>query len=225
MAGNPSLLNWLLMLIAAACGSMAGAVLIYFLLRLTLFRNLESSVRHMNNQINALRDDVAVMRRSLQKQAADAPGQTKTVLPREPAGAAIQAARTGPDDPKHWRDLLPLYAADPGAFQDRAGAKPVSVRKLGSGTAAATGVYEHPNGRFWLFTTEEGAWVIPKPGLRIDDTSYYDTGIRDLFECPRYESHRAYAFHVVRPAQVNQSGDTWILAHNGLLELQAEAGA
>jgi hypothetical protein len=119
---------------------------------------------------------------------------------------------------------LQAYATSPETFQEQAGAKAVSVRKA-AGPSAGPVVYEHPNGRFWLFTADGRDWVIPKAGLRIDDTSYYDTGIRELFECPGYGSHGAFAFKVVRAARVSQAGDSWTLAERGRLELRAEVGA
>ncbi len=200
---------------------------------------LDSLSRNLNAQAPAARDRLKLNLPTLFESQNRDPGTAGRLSPDKAPPAAsdkivVEAFRRRREpDPSgsqaqrkcQLESLLKLYATDSDAFQSEVTAKAVSVRKVGPGPGAVANVYEHPNGRFWLFAADGKEWVVPKPGLRIDDTSYYDTGIRELFESPGYESNQAFSFKVIRPAAVVRAGDSWTLGDRGRLELRAEANA
>ena len=241
---------FLWVLLAALLGGLLGAACVGFLFSRRIERRLRWMHSDLMEMTGALQDRIAGLGRVVQQQkgtgrAAAGIGvglgeyswRADHETARDPAGRAdSEGARpserqrdesTQPEQKWNLRRWLECYSSDPTTFQERSGAKAVSVRKSGSGASTSAAVYEHPNGRFLLFDADGREWVIPKAGLRIDDTSYYDTGIRDLFNCPGHQSSRAYTFTVEQPALVNREGDSWLLAADGKgrLKLRPEAGA
>lgn len=74
-------------------------------------------------------------------------------------------------------------------------------------------------GIYHLVEAENRGYVVPEPGLRLQENYFRSEGISHLFDCPSFRPGASWArIHLVSPAIVQENGDRWTVSVKGELQ-------
>ena len=115
-----------------------------------------------------------------------------------------QLVRTYNDEPEKWTRKYRPASFGASNVDDiwRSGGEPKFTKKEG-------GIYH-------LIADSGRSFVVPEPGLKLQDSYFRSEGLGQLFECPSLETE-AGGRHIllVSPAIVEESGERWIVIQKG----------
>lgn len=191
---------------------------------------IERELEEIRSRVPRMQSGVYTPRFTARAEPTPSPTATSLQTRRLEEGRVIFGGRIGSqsstDRPSNEQvEAVRLFETDKPAFMKR-----YDVKKLAAKSRPGDRPFmfdEDPHGRIWLFSAENGMqnWAVPSGNIQINQQTYRDFGIGELFNCGGYVDSAVYSyFHVVRLAVMVQRGDGWMCEVKGEMTVGSEAG-
>jgi hypothetical protein len=129
----------------------------------------------------------------------------------------MQIPTSIPTFPTFWNSLVLTYNTDPTQLQGTAiGVSEISesiARRRRDETTKNVTLASFPNANYWILTSGDSSWLVPKANFRISGPSF-DT-LQALFCVHGQQSHR---LKLIKPALVEESSQGWKLIEKGEIQ-------
>jgi hypothetical protein len=211
--------------VAAFLGALLGGIVVAVIIWWMLYRNRARLSGHQSSSVDT--EPASFLGRNSVETRQQQPNDAPDVVGISLAGAARNpqtddAPLIEGRQPEIVPNLSPLdelvhlYNSDAQQFSERVTFRRGAYSQAGDGAV----LNEVSFGRFLIVEVGGLPYALPHPKVRIDETSYHDTGLSELFECRGYEAGHSYdSYRLVKPARLSADASRLLLVERGVLEM------